>query len=148
MRWVLPSRHLSATCYSQGWNFFIITLLLNLEFSILSRLDWEKVPGIVLSISSSGIPGLHLHTQLLCGSLVLNSDSFTCVSGALPVPAIFLFSTVFSLSYLILFASLILYWSLTLTCHKIFCVSLSCTLEQVSLHVSPWPLLLTLYSFL
>lgn len=70
----------------------LITLLLNLEFSILSRLDWEGVPGIVLSNSSSGILGLHLHSQLLCGPVVLNSDSFNCVSGALPVSAIFLFS--------------------------------------------------------
>lgn len=59
---------------------------------------------MVLSNSSSGIPGLHHHTQLLCGPVVLNSDSFTCVPGALPVSAIFLFFfTVFSLSYLPLF---------------------------------------------
>lgn len=117
----------------------LIILLLSLEFSIFSRLDWEGVPGMVLSNSSSGIPGLHHHTQLLCGPVVLNSDSFTCVSGALPVSAIFLFSLLCFLlaTYLSLFPSLILNCSLTLICHKIFCVPLCCTLKQVSLHVSP-----------
>lgn len=117
----------------------LIILLLSLEFSIFSRLDWEGVPGWscptpvlgfqVCTTTPSFCVGLWSWIQIL---------SLVCLVLC-QFQEIFLFSLLCFLlaTYLSLCTSLILNCSLTLICHKIFCVPLCCTLEQVSLHVSP-----------